>query len=453
MLLMEAEISDKKPLCFVVMPFGIKPDNKGREIDFNHIYEVLIKKAIEACGMEPLRADEELLGGTVHKPMFERLVLCKYAIVDLTSLNANVFYELGLRHAIKEYVTIPIFAFDDNLPFNLNMQRVLPYDLDEEGQFVDLEGTLKKLINQLNTSKTDRKTDSPVFQLVEGWKVSHNLSHEKTDAFRDQAEYDNDIKDALFEARNKDAEAVLKIYERLKPLGEKSVGVVVDLFLSLRAVKAWPEMIDCYNNMDKPLRETKMIQEQLGFAYNRAGEKTKAERTLEQLIDKYGFDPETNGILGRVYKDLYFEHKKKDDLLKADAYLAKSVKTYKEGFDADWRDAYPGVNLVTMLQLQGSTKLMNEYLPIVSFAVKRKLESTPPDYWDKATQAELSVLAKDYETATADLTEAITLIPDKELWMLETTLNNFELILAARADNDEADEELESIIKKFKKYV
>ena len=110
-----------KPLCFVLMPFGIKTDSLGRQVDFNHIYDALIKKAIEKCDLEPIRADEELLGGTIHKPMYERLVLCDYAIADLTSLNANVFYELGLRHAIKAHTTIPIFAFDADLPFDLKI--------------------------------------------------------------------------------------------------------------------------------------------------------------------------------------------------------------------------------------------------------------------------------------------------------------------------------------------
>ena len=48
------------------------------------------------AGLEPLRADEEQAGGISHKPMFERLVLCDYAVADLTAANANVFYELGV---------------------------------------------------------------------------------------------------------------------------------------------------------------------------------------------------------------------------------------------------------------------------------------------------------------------------------------------------------------------
>ena len=62
-------------------------------IDFDSIYQDLIAPAINEAEFEPLRADEEMTGGIIHKPMFERLILCEYAVADLTTANANVFYE------------------------------------------------------------------------------------------------------------------------------------------------------------------------------------------------------------------------------------------------------------------------------------------------------------------------------------------------------------------------
>ena len=88
-----------RPFCFVLMPFGKKPNAAGSEIDFDAVYSNLIAPAIEDAGLEPIRADHEVVGGLIHKPMYERLVLCDYAVADLTTANANVFYELGLRHA------------------------------------------------------------------------------------------------------------------------------------------------------------------------------------------------------------------------------------------------------------------------------------------------------------------------------------------------------------------
>src|SRR5688500_7628835 len=98
-----------KPLCFVVMPFNKKKDAEGNVIDFDAVYSQLIRPAIEQAEMEPIRADEETVNGIIHKPMYERLILCDYVVADLTTANANVFYELGIRHTVKPYTTITLF--------------------------------------------------------------------------------------------------------------------------------------------------------------------------------------------------------------------------------------------------------------------------------------------------------------------------------------------------------
>ena len=105
-----------KPLCFVVMPFGIKKDSEGNEVNFDQVYKLFIRPAIEAAEMEPIRADEETINGIIHKPMYERLILCDYAVADLTTANANVFYELGIRHAVKPCTTITVFSSTSKLP-------------------------------------------------------------------------------------------------------------------------------------------------------------------------------------------------------------------------------------------------------------------------------------------------------------------------------------------------
>src|ERR1051325_5634507 len=88
-----------RDLCFVLMPFGRKqaPDS-SLVIDFDAVYGEIIKPAIDDAGLEPLRADEEMTGGVIHKPMFERLILCRFAVADMTTANANVFYERCEEH-------------------------------------------------------------------------------------------------------------------------------------------------------------------------------------------------------------------------------------------------------------------------------------------------------------------------------------------------------------------
>ena len=150
---------------------------------------------------------------------------------------------------------------------------------------------------------------------------------------------------------------------------------------------------------------------------------------LLAIIEEYGFDPETNGILGRVYKDQFFDQKSKNSTI-AEAYLNKAIDSYKKGFDADWRDAYPGINLLTLAELGGKDDLINEYLPVVEFSTKRRMNK--PDYWDLATLSELKVIEGNVSKSKELLIEAIAFIPDNEMWMLETTLNNLILIKEER---------------------
>src|SRR5262249_25899252 len=122
-----------KPFCFVLMPFGKKPDGTGRTINFDAVYQKIIKPAIEAAELEPIRADEEIVGGFIHKPMFERLMLCDYAVADLTTANANVFYELGIRHGIRPYSTVTVIGKGTVIPFDVVMVRALSYAIDTLG--------------------------------------------------------------------------------------------------------------------------------------------------------------------------------------------------------------------------------------------------------------------------------------------------------------------------------
>ena len=127
-----------QPLCFVLMPFGKKPDPAGgAEIDFNRIYKAAIEPGIRDAGMIPIRADEEELGGIIHQTMYERLLVCDFAVADLTTSNPNVLYELGIRHAARPHTTLTVYAAQKPLPFDVAMLRTEPYELGEGNSFPD----------------------------------------------------------------------------------------------------------------------------------------------------------------------------------------------------------------------------------------------------------------------------------------------------------------------------
>jgi hypothetical protein len=427
-----------KPLCFVLMPFGTKPAGEGRVIHFDAVYENLIAPAVEAAGLEVIRADEEAAGGVIHKPMFERLLLCDYAVADLTTANANVFYELGIRHAMKPFSTTMIFAEGaGQLPFDVAPLRGLPYQLGKNGKPSKADKDQRALAKQLRDAR-EGSTDSPLYQLLDDYP---DVAHEKTDVFRKQVEAAAGTRRQLADARQiedrrKAAEALRAVERSLGVLEDAEAGVTIDLFLSYRAVKAWDDMVDLVDRMPRPLQRTVMVREQQALALNRAGDDVRAETVLKDLIDERGPSSETYGILGRVYKDRWEKAASENNDILAEGQLVKAIDAYKRGYEADMRDSYPGVNAVTLMELKEPPDPERQaLLPVVRYAVERRIAAGEPDYWDWATLLELAVLQKDEAAARSSLVNAVAAI--REPWEPETTARNLRLIREARVRRKE----------------
>lgn len=421
------------PLCFILMPFGKKPDTTGRLVDFDAVYEELIAPAVREAEMEPLRADEEKTGGIIHKPMFERLILCEYAVADLTAANANVFYELGVRHATRPHATVLLYAEGrGQLPFDVAPLRALPYTLGVDGHPANAKRDCTLLAGRLREARNPIH-DSPLYQLLEDYPA---VDHAKTDVFREQVEYSKVMKEHLFRARKAGLDAVREVEEGIDNLANCETGVLVDLFLSYRAVKGWEEMIDLVPKMPQVVAATVLVQEQLGFALNRAGRGEEAERVLLELIARRGPASETCGILGRVYKDRWESTLNEGKNVLSRGLLEKAIDAYCQGFEADWRDAYPGINAITLMELcEPPDPRRLEMLPVVTYSVKRRMATTTPDYWDFATLLELAVLGFDLIKANQWLGKALAAV--REAWEPETTARNIGLILNVRRGRGE----------------
>lgn len=421
------------------MPFGKKPDAAGTIIDFDRVYSEIIQPAVVEAGLEPLRADEEMNGGIIHKPMYERLILCEYAVADLTTANANVFYELGLRHAVRGGSTVMIFADGERLPFDVALLRALPYQLNAlgapEAADKDREVLSKRLKAARQAAIDDPKgdIDSPLYQLVENFP---DVDHTKTDVFRDRVHISNEIKTRLAKARKQGLDAVKQVEMGMGDLSAIESAAVIDLYLSYRAVEGWEEMIELEAKMPKPLSATVMVQEQLGLALNRAGRGDEAEKVLLDLIERRGRSSETMGILGRVYKDRWILADEGGNKLRAGGLLNKAIEAYLSGFQADWRDSYPGVNAVTLMEVTDPVDPRQEkLLPVVRYAVEQRLTKGQPDYWDYATLMELAILRKSEQKARDFAGKALAAI--REDWERKTTLRTLRMIYKARSRRGE----------------
>ncbi len=208
-------------------------------------------------------------------------------------------------------------------------------------------------------------------------------------------------------------------------------------------------MVDLSEKMPQFLRNQVLVREQLGFALNRlAGDEKRSEADrnadrdraltiLESVEDQQGPNSETCGLIGRIHKDLW-DMVRRSDARAARGHLKQAIDAYTRGFEADLRDAYPGINAATLLDVQGSDESKakrDRLVPVVRFAVEQRLRTKAPDYWDYATMLELAVLGNDRDLADENLDSALAIA--NETWMPETTSRNLGLIREFRAARGE----------------
>jgi len=434
-----------RPLVFVAMPFGLKWDQtRTHQIDFDRIYEAGIRPAVARLPLEIIRADEERSGGIIHLPMYERLLLAEIAIVDATTQNANVFYELGVRHAARPASTIIVSTIDGPLPFDIAMIRTVPYTLvdgvltdENAAAFADaLEARLKTALADLNNVQ-----DSPLFQLIPKFP-GIELPHDACEGFRDRARYVDAVRDRLAAAVALDKTAaaaqIRAIEDELSKGSPANAELTMDLVLAYRGLDTqdgWAGIVRLVENLPEPVRESSVtIREQYALAlnrlytFNKGDERRRAIEILTSIVATQGDSPETCALIGRIYKDQYSEAIAAGQNLKASGFLEMAIEWYGRGFNADPRDYFPGVNLATLLAIQNTDESkaeLHRVVPAISFAVARLGGMKSADYWQVATVLELAVLGTEWADAQRALARILAIKSDP--MQCNTTVANLAL--------------------------
>jgi hypothetical protein len=135
------------PECFIIMPF-----NKG--LDF--VYNDCIKSAVTDAGLKPVRADEIASTSFIYSDMYHSIAAAKIVIADITPINMlnnpNVFYEIGMAHAMKKEVILinqqtAKGTFLQEPPIDIQSMRIFGYKPE------NLKGLYDILLNNLLSLK------------------------------------------------------------------------------------------------------------------------------------------------------------------------------------------------------------------------------------------------------------------------------------------------------------
>lgn len=430
--------------CYVSIPFGIKTDTDGRTLDFDFLYNTVIRPAVQELGMECRRLDEFSPGTIWHKKLFTALISSDLMIADITTHNANVLYEIGVRHAMKRGRTMVISA-GGRLPWNISYLQALQYEPDSSGRLTGepalrFHEALQAVIRQ---SQRTAISDSPIYEFFPDIQVI--LPPELDNARRQRrtrpTKTQRGFTQIVVESPERAISDLKKSEEEVRGAQQSDPIEYLTLLRKYRDLSEWDHVVALAADAPAEVANSPEVQQLLALALNRRGNPGDQDRAIllmEKLIAETGGDSETFGILGRIYKDRYDYAKFHNDTTAAEVNLDQAIQNYRKGFKKNPNDYYPGINVVTLLLQRNDTEAQVELegiVPLVRAAVQEKIESGHPDYWDLATDLELAVVIKDWPRAKQAALKVAAQAPSG--WMVETTLRNIQLIAKNFASADD----------------
>jgi tetratricopeptide (TPR) repeat protein len=452
-----------KPHAFVAMPFGVKRDSQGVEINFNRVYTELIKPALEAAGLDVFRADEEGRAGDIRTDMFQELLIADLVVADLTWDNPNVWYELGVRHALRARGVVLICGGRATTAFDLYTDRKLRYSIKDgvldPATIEQDKQNLTDMVKATMESWHGRKI-SPVYHLMPNlqepdWKSLRIgdvqefwQQHDAWERRIELARKAGHIGDVLVLADEAPiaafrAEAWIKAGETLRK-GEHFNFALEQLERGLA--------IDPQNL--KGLQEQGICLQRLALLGRSGHSSDRARDHYRKVLELYPQDQETWALLGRVDKDAWVvawrqagktPEQMRDEAAYEDALLRAAIDSYVTSYRSNPSHYYSGINALTLMHLYRHLTNDPRYdraMNTMAGAVRFAAESEPDEsrrFWSNATVGDLEVLVGTPETTRVAYKEAIAK-NDKDWFALNSCRTQLELLrdLGFRPENVEA---------------
>ena len=475
-------MTERAPRAFVVMPFGTKevtiPASSGSAakavmIDFDALYRELIGPALTKAGCEPFRADEEASPGDIRTDMFFELITADIVVADVTSMNVNVYYELGIRHTATPEGAIVIRGAAGYLPFDIAPDRVFSYDglLWAQGTVRDpaqVASEVEKLYGILSGALAARETTvaSPLYSHLPGLEpVDWRHVQTARALYYKQAldEWRGRMKRAQQDGRPGDiltlADDAPTPYHEGQLLSAASKGLL-DLERYDLALEVINRGLCCVSQKDSAELHCRR-----GLVLNRLGRTSEAEQCVNNVLKTHAGWEEIQGALGRVYKDMWLARWKDlgsvEERQNAAALHSPLAKQAVESYDAaarqDLNAYYTGINVITLTHLlwhlekagkrvskPGIADLEARVVAVRLAAETQAAKSGENALWAKATLAELALITGDTDGAVGLYCDAGAR-PGVTLFMLDSMLYQLSLLASLGFKADAAAKCIESL--------
>ncbi|MBU4262874.1 MAG: DUF4071 domain-containing protein [Proteobacteria bacterium] len=438
--------------AFVAMPFGVKKDRQGNDIDFNRVYTELIKPALESAGLDVFRADEEERAGDIRTDMFQELLIADLVLADLTLDNPNVWYELGVRHALRARGVVLISGGRVATAFDLYTDRKLRYSIRAGGPDpTTLENDklhLTEMAKATLESWHGRKV-SPVYQLMPNLQEPDWKSLRIGEVREFWAQHDA-WEDRIILARKAGHIGDVLVLVDEAPVAAFRSEAWIRAGEALRKAERFDfalEQLECGLAIDpgnlKGLREKGICLQRLGADGDPVHTLDRAREHYRNILKNHPNDPETWALLGRVDKDAWTAawrqpdktpEEMRDEAAYEDVLLRAAIDSYAKGYRHNPGHYYSGINALTLMHLHRhllthDTRYDRE-MAAMAGAVRFAAECEPDEhqrFWSLATIGDLEVLVGTPDTVKAAYKEAIAK-NDKDWFALSSSRAQLQLL-------------------------
>jgi len=354
--------------AFIVRPFGLKDG-----INFDEVEKQLIAPALLELGIEGRTTGEIARQGNIREDMFRLLVLSDIVIADVSIYNANAFYELGIRHGLRDQHTLLIRAegTSDKYPFDLQTDRYFTYNAAEPGK------RSAEFLDALRSTLASSDKDSPVFKLLPRLKP-----HDPYALMVVPWDFQEEVKRARDLGRGGDLrllaqEAIGFEWGRggLRIVGEaqfkiRAIAGAKETFESLRQVDPgdlqanyrlgtiYQKLAESAASLDDKLENTTRSEQAIARVLDRTRPPVDHDEPPEEAAERRSQRAEGFSLLGSNAKTRWLEEWKSaaDDARGTKAlrspHLNDAIQRYLGGFAEDLDSFYPGINGLALLKIQ-----------------------------------------------------------------------------------------------------
>lgn len=414
-------------VCLVVLPDGVRVDpNHGQPIDFDAVMDELVNDAAERAGLVAVRAPPVSVNS---KEMREAMAQADVLLVDGTFGSQRAASVADVFRAARGEDAAPLVcirAEGHQAGEGLGDAEVHQYQATYGVglSFLEPAGFQRALAEAARRERPpgDRGKRS-------GWLEAQVRTECRRRELQDLAVEVND----LMVQDKKKAREVLGRALPSESLRGASASVQLDSFLVCRSAESWQDMERCYEEMDEALRNLPLVREQRALGLKWSGETNalkEATDSLEAVIAKIGPNGETCGLLGGLYKKMWWDGPDKEG---AETHFDAAIAWYGKGLRHSQHDPYPGVNLLTLWAHQGTEEAMRErasHLELVKRAALARLRHRP-NYWDLVTMMEVAANERDRKACLWYQHRAMA--APHERWQAESSATNLRILCHSKA--------------------